>query len=102
MNGIFWKYLCDLHTEDWRCAVDGQELVLTGTVTEVRRPGISMRGDLTQGLHQSQNERVTLLVDGAEPLWAELRIANTQGWAVGEKVTISIVSVERKQTPQAA
>jgi hypothetical protein len=30
-------------------------------------------------------------VDGAEPLYAELRLPNQQGWAVGQKVMVTIV-----------
>ncbi len=72
--------------------MNAKELVLNGTVTEVSRPE----------LHFDQEERVTFSVSGAEPLWSELRLPNKHGWVVGDKVAISIVSVQREGITQAA
>jgi hypothetical protein len=80
----------------------GKEVLLSGTVTEVSRPAIAIRGVSTRDYHPDQDELVTFSVEGAEPLWAELRIQNRHGWAVREKVAISIVSVERKQIMEAS
>lgn len=55
-------------------------LRLVGSVSELSRPG----------LYVDQRERVTVLVQGAEPLYAELRIPNEHGWGVGQRVVITI------------
>ena len=65
-----------------------KKLELNGTVTEVSRPG----------LYCDRQERVTVSVEGAEPLYAELRLPNKHGWAVGERVVISIVCVAHGQS----
>jgi len=31
-----------------------------------------------------------VFVEGAEPLYAELRVPNRQGWSVGQRVTVVI------------
>jgi hypothetical protein len=82
--------------------VTGKEVVLSGTVTEVSRSEIFVPGSNVQRLSWDQEERVTFSVEGAGSLWAELRIPNRHGWAVGERVAISIVSVEQKQIKEAA
>lgn len=61
--------------------MNDRELVLVGSVTEISRPDFST----------DRQERVTLSVDGAEPLYAELRLPNKYGWALGQRVVISIV-----------
>jgi hypothetical protein len=48
---------------------------------------------LHRGLRPDQPEYVTFLVEGAEPLWAEIRLPNTHGWRVGERVSIAIIPV---------
>ncbi|MGH9502846.1 MAG: hypothetical protein ACRD20_08350 [Terriglobales bacterium] len=58
-----------------------KELMLDGSITEISRPG----------LYVDQQERVTVLVNDAEPLYAELRLPNKHGWTVGDQVVISIV-----------
>jgi len=55
-------------------------LRLIGSVSELSRPG----------LYADQRERVTVFVQGAEPLYAELRIQNEHGWRVGQRVVITI------------
>ena len=55
-------------------------LKLIGSVSELSRPG----------LYADHRERVTVFVQGAEPLYAELRILNEHGWAVGQRVVITI------------
>ena len=60
---------------------------LAGNVTEVSRPG----------LYSDQRERVTVSVEGAEPLYAELRVPNDQGWSLGQKVMVTIAAAERER-----
>ena len=69
-----------------------EKLELNGTVTEISR----------SVLYGDDQERVTLSVEGAEPLYAELRLPNKHGWTVGDKLVISIMSVEWKWTTKAA
>lgn len=57
------------------------KLVLVGCITEVSNPDS----------YSDQEERVTVSVDGAEPLYSELRLPNTYGWTLGQRVVISIV-----------
>jgi hypothetical protein len=35
-------------------------------------------------------ERVTVSVEGAEPLYAELRLPNVSRWTLGQKVVVTI------------
>ena len=60
-----------------------KKLLLDGRVTDV----------LHRGLQPDQPEFVTFLVEGAEPLWAEIRLPNIHGWTVGERVSIAIIPV---------
>jgi hypothetical protein len=55
-------------------------LRLAGKISEISRGG----------LYGDSRERVTVSVEGAEPLYAELRLPNVQGWAVGQKVLVVI------------
>jgi hypothetical protein len=64
-----------------------KKLLLDGRVTEV----------LHRGLQPDQPQYVTIFVEGAEPLWAEIRLPNKHGWKVGERVSISIISVLQRQ-----
>jgi hypothetical protein len=64
--------------------VHEKKLLLAGRVTEVSRLGFS-----------PQPELVTFSVDGAEPLWSEVRVPNEHGWAVGDRVLISIEPIMR-------
>jgi hypothetical protein len=59
---------------------------MTGNITEVSRPG----------LYLDHQERVTVSVEGAEPLYAELRLPNEQGWSVGQKVMVTIAPADPK------
>ncbi len=54
---------------------------LIGNISEISRAG----------LYSDSQERVTVSVEGAEPLYAELRLPNKQGWAVGQRVMVTIV-----------
>lgn len=58
-------------------------LRLSGTVSDICRPGP----------YPDQVERVTVSVDGAEPLYAELRLPNTLRWSLGQKVVVVIVAL---------
>jgi hypothetical protein len=69
-----------------------KEMVLCGIVTDITR--------LPSGLNLREN--VTFAIDGAAPLWDEVRLPNLHGWVVGDRVSISIVSAERKSTREAA
>jgi hypothetical protein len=62
--------------------MDGMRLA--GQVSEISR----------SGLYVDHLERVTLSVQGAEPLYAELRVPNEQGWSIGQKVTVTIMATE--------
>jgi hypothetical protein len=44
------------------------------------------------GLYQDELERVTVSVEGAEPLYAELRLPNTMRWRIGQKVVVMIMA----------
>ena len=55
-------------------------LTLLGNVSEISRGG----------LYADKRERVTVAVEGAEPLYAELRLPNDIGWIVGQKVKVTI------------
>ena len=57
---------------------------LDGNISEISRAA----------LYLDRQERVTVLVAGAEPLYAELRVPNAYGWVVGQKVTVTIMAVE--------
>jgi hypothetical protein len=54
---------------------------LTGNISEISRGG----------LYADSQERVTVSVEGAEPLYAEIRLPNLQGWVVGQRVMVVIV-----------
>lgn len=58
-----------------------ETLRLAGSVTEVSR----------RGLYLDERERITVAVEGAEPLYAEIRIPNTQGWVLGQKLLLIMV-----------
>jgi hypothetical protein len=53
---------------------------LTGKISDVSRAG----------LYMDQVERVTVCVEGAEPLYAELRLPNLSHWTLGQKVVVTI------------
>jgi hypothetical protein len=57
---------------------------LVGNISEISRAG----------LYSDRRERVTVSVDGAEPLYAELRLPNEQGWSVGQKVMVTIAPAD--------
>jgi hypothetical protein len=57
-------------------------LKFSGYVVEISRPG----------LYQDELERITVSVEGAEPLYAELRLPNTMQWSVGQKVVVMIMA----------
>jgi hypothetical protein len=59
-----------------------ETLRLAGSVTEVSR----------RGLYLDERERITVAVEGAEPLYAEIRVPNTQGWVLGQKVMLIMVA----------
>jgi hypothetical protein len=54
---------------------------LTGNISEISRGG----------LYADSQERVTVFVEGAEPLYAEIRLPNVQGWVLGQRVMVVIV-----------
>lgn len=69
-----------------------KEMTLSGRVTDVSRPRVGL----------DCGEQVTFAVDGAVPLWAEVRLPNSHGWVVGDLLLISIVCEDRKTTREAA
>ena len=56
-------------------------LRLAGNVSEISRPG----------LYSDHEEWVTVSVEGAEPLYAELRLPNHARWVLGQKVLVLII-----------
>jgi hypothetical protein len=65
-----------------------KEIVVSGRVTDVSCPRID-------------GEQVTFAIDNAVPLWAEVRLPNRDGWVVGDRVSVSIVSAEGKPAREA-
>ena len=61
---------------------EGRTLRLNGNVSEISR----------SELYQDRQERVTVAVEGAEPLSAELRLPNVLGWMVGQQLVLVIVT----------
>jgi hypothetical protein len=61
---------------------------LLGSVTDLSRSGI----------YEDKVERVTVSVVGAEPLYAELRLPNKEGWQVGQRVTVTIAPADAGET----
>jgi hypothetical protein len=64
---------------------EGRNLRLTGNVSEISR----------SELYLDHQERVTVAVEGAEPLYAELRVPNVHGWVVGQRVVLLITIVSQ-------
>lgn len=64
----------------------------------VNMQGVKLAGsirDISQAwLYADRLERVTIVVDGAEPLYAELRLPNHEGWVLGQKVLIMIIPAQ--------
>jgi hypothetical protein len=60
--------------------------------------GFTLDGNISEisraALYLDRQERITVMVTGAEPLYAELRLPNAYGWAVGQRVTVTIVPVD--------
>ena len=61
---------------------EGNNLRLAGNVT-----------DVTRGLYEDHQDRITVWVEGAEPLYAELRLPNAHAWAVGQRVVVVIMPI---------
>ena len=61
---------------------EARSLRLTGNISEISR----------SELYEDQQERVTVAVEGAEPLYAELRLPNMHGWLVGQRVVLVITT----------
>jgi hypothetical protein len=60
----------------------------------MNEPNVKLSGNISEisraGLYIDRVERVTVCVDGAEPLYAELRLPNISGWRIGQKVVVTI------------
>jgi hypothetical protein len=63
-----------------RCLMSAASLKLTGSISEISRAG----------LYIDHVERVTVYVEGAEPLYAELRLPNLSRWTVGQRLVVTI------------
>ena len=61
---------------------EGRTLRLNGNVSEISR----------SELYQDRQERITVAVEGAEPLYAELRLPNALGWMVGQRLVLVIIT----------
>ena len=68
---------------DRRFLVIAQTVKLAGNVSEIR-----------PGLYLDNREQVTVSVQGAEPLYAELRVPNDVGWKLGQKVMVTIAPAD--------
>lgn len=64
--------------------------------------GVRLAGNISEisraGLYADSRERVTVSVQGAEPLYAELRLPNDQGWTVGQRVMVTIAPADSGQS----
>jgi hypothetical protein len=58
------------------------------------RTSVSLIGNVSEisrsRLYEDQRERITVAVEGADQLYAELRLPNDKGWTLGQKVTVII------------
>jgi hypothetical protein len=63
--------------------VNSQNVKLDGRIGNISRAGF----------YEDHQERMTVEVEGAEPLYAELRLLNQHGWLVGQKVLVVIMPV---------
>ena len=63
------------------------------STSSVRLAG-NISGISRAGLYPDRRERVIVSVEGTEPLYAELRLPNEQGWTVGQKVMVTIVPAD--------
>jgi hypothetical protein len=61
--------------------ITAQRVKLLGRITEISRAG----------LYEDRLERVTVSVQGAEPLYAELRLPNNEGWNLEQRLVIVIM-----------
>ena len=61
---------------------EGRTLRLNGNVSEISR----------SELYPDRQERITVAVEGAEPLYAELRLPNVLGWMVGQRLVLVIIT----------
>jgi hypothetical protein len=64
---------------------EAKTLRLTGNVRDISR----------SELYLDHKERITVAVEGAEPLYAELRLPNVHGWVVGQQVVLVIATVSQ-------
>jgi hypothetical protein len=85
-NGsLDWAWAATYEQIEWEAFggsfVNTHNLRLVGNISDISRPG----------LYEDYQERVTVSVEGAEPLYAELRLPNRAGWVVGQKVLVVIV-----------
>ena len=69
--------------KDRRFFVIAHTVKLAGNVSEIH-----------PGLYLDNREHVTVSVQGAEPLYAELRVPNDVGWKLGQKVMVTIASAD--------
>lgn len=57
---------------------------------------VSLIGNVSEisksGMYEDRRERVTVAVEGAEPLYAELRLPNDKGWILGQKLKVIIAA----------
>jgi hypothetical protein len=70
--------------------INARMVKLVGNITEISRAG----------LYEDHWERVTVFVEGAEPLYAELRLPNKEGWNLGQRMLIVIVPADPDDSEQ--
>jgi hypothetical protein len=76
---------------NFNCESEGVEVLMNAV-------GVKFLGSVTDlsrsGIYEDEVERVTVSVVGAEPLYAELRVPNKEGWQVGQRVTVTIAPTD--------
>jgi hypothetical protein len=64
--------------------------------------GVKFSGNITDisrsGIYEDKVERVTVSVFDPEPLYAELRVPNKEGWQVGQKATVTIAPADSNES----
>jgi hypothetical protein len=86
--------------------IDRSRIQICASGGHVTPNGVKLVGNISEisrgGLYWDRQERVTVSVEGAEPLYAELRLPNNQGWSLGQRVTVTIVPTASDQARDVA
>jgi hypothetical protein len=86
--------------------IDRSRIQICPSGGHVTPNGVKLVGNISEisrgGLYWDRQERVTVSVEGAEPLYAELRLPNNQRWSLGQRVTVTIVPTASDQARDVA